>query len=287
MRSVSGGLVTLLNSQNVFTMADLYTFTMLDGTYYRWTAADRAITVGGIPFSAQGPVIERGTTRVTASLEVDTLDITLLVGDDPVLIGGVPLLAAAMNGAFDGARVKLERIFMPEPGDTSLGTVVLFEGAVAGVSPSSTRVELTIKSELEKLNTQLPHNLYMPACSHALYDAGCGLSRSNFTDTASVGASPSPTTLAFASGLSEADGYYDLGVVAFTAGANLGVRRAVKSYVGNVVTLALPLPHAPAEGDAFTIYPGCKKSLTVCKTKFGNSDRFRGFPYVPRPEQTI
>jgi uncharacterized phage protein (TIGR02218 family) len=34
-------------------------------------------------------------------------------------------------------------------------------------------------------------------------------------------------------------------------------------------------------GDKFRVSAGCKKTIAVCHTKFGNEDNFRGEPYVP------
>jgi uncharacterized phage protein (TIGR02218 family) len=60
----------------------------------------------------------------------------------------------------------------------------------------------------------------------------------------------------------------------------------VKSYVnaGGAVTVIYPWPFAPQNGDQFTIYPGCDKTLDTCTNKFGNRPRFRGFKFIPIPE---
>ena len=44
------------------------------------------------------------------------------------------------------------------------------EGLVTG-----TEVQLTINSDLELLNVQMPRNIYQDQCLHTVYDAGCGL----------------------------------------------------------------------------------------------------------------
>jgi len=290
MRYASGALISLLNGNTAFRMADLYTITLWDSTVYRWTDADLDLVLGGHTFTAavdQGtgtPLIERGGTRSSIGLEVDTLDLTLKAGQT-IQLGGVPLVRAALNGTFDGARVILERVFMPTWGDTSPGSVVLFEGNVAGCDPSSTSVKLTIKSELERLNTVLPRYLYMPACGHTVYSAGCGLNKTAWTVTGIVGAGATATSVP--SNRAEAGGYFDLGVMVFTSGPALGSRRGVRAYAGGLFVPSIPLPVAPQPGDTFTVCPGCDHSLGAkgCG-KFSNQTRFRGFPYVPRPETT-
>lgn len=286
MKTASGALTTLLAANNVFLMADLYTVTLVGGQISRWADCDISLVLGGNTFTAAGtggaPLLKRGKTRCVVGLEVDTLDLELLCGDGAAQLLGIPLVQSAANGALDGARIKLERVFMPKWGDTSAGSIVLFEGNVAGVEPSSTAVKLTVKSELERLNVQMPRHLYQPGCNHAVYDTGCALVKATYTVTGT--ATGTPTTTTIPSARAEANGYFNLGVLTVTSGAAAGARRAVKDFTGGTFTLALPLPTAMAPGDTFSVYPGCDKTRGTCNTKFANLGRFRGFPFVPRPE---
>lgn len=282
MKTASGGLIALLNSGAPFFMADLVTISMVDSTVLRWTGADTDLVSDGNTFSSQGPLIKRTGTRVVRGLEVDTLTLTLLAGESTQILG-IPLPLAAHNGAFDGATVTLERVFMPTWGDTSLGSIVMFEGNVAAVDPTPTDVRLVAKSELEKLNQPIPRNLFMPKCNHALYGAGCGVVKATYQVTGT--ATGTPTTTSIPSARGEAADYFRLGVLVMTSGQAAGSRRAVKAFSGGTFTPDIPLPVAPAAGDTFTVFPGCDHSTGAqgC-TKFANLNRFRGYPFVPRPE---
>lgn len=294
MKSAPGALITLLNSANKFLMADLYTITLFDGTVYYWTSADTAIVYppAGQSYSCavEGgttvPLIKRGATKTILGLEVDDLEIVLSQGGGQVLLGGIPLSMAAANGVFDGANVIVTRVFMATWGDTTPGGVVLFSGAVAHVEPTSTTVKLTLKSDLDQLLVAMPRNLFSPACTHALFDAGCGLTRASYVVAGTIAGSPTPTSSAFATNLTQADGYFQLGVLIMTSGPAVGARSAVKSYVNaaGALTLALPLKATPVAGNTFTIIPGCDKSQATCTAKFANLARFRGFPFIPKPE---
>jgi uncharacterized phage protein (TIGR02218 family) len=289
MKYAPGSLIALLNGNSVFLMADLYTITLRNAAVYRWTTADTDIVSAGNTFScasdngASVPLIERGPIRTARGLEVDTLSIKLNAGQT-VAMGGIPLVLAAHNGIFDGATVKIERAFMNTWGDTTTGVICPFEGRVSDVSPSTTEIALNVKSNLEQLATQWPRNLFMPQCSNAFGDAGCGFDVAGNTDTSAM--TGTPTATAFTASLPHGTGFYTLGYVTVTSGPSAGAQRAVKSWDGTTVVLALPLPQVPGVGNTFTITPGCDRQFTTCGTKFSNAGRFRGCPFVPVPETT-
>lgn len=288
MKTASAELIAFLNSSTAFIMADLWTVTTFEGTVYRWTSFGYPLTVDAQTFACppSAPIVNRGLTRSAIGLEVSTLALNLGVGDAGFAIGGVSLPLLAEQGFFDNATVLLERLFMPTVGDTSLGTVILFQGEVAQVETTSTSVALTIKSDMEKLSRQMPRNLFMPACVHVLFDAGCALTRASFLETGEVVAGLTPTALLFRTDLTEANGYFDQGAIEFTSGALNGVARPVKAYLNanGLTQLAVSLPQAPTVGDTFEIIPGCDKSMATCDTKFTNLEHYRGFPFVPPPE---
>lgn len=285
MKSASGPMIALLNSGDRFLMAQLYTLTTRAATY-RWTGGETDLVVSGNTFTSsvdQGgqPLITRGPIRNAAGLEVDVLEVTLYQGDTAQLTG-LPLAQAACNGTFDGARLKVERLIMPSWGDTSAGALLEFEGVVAGVDISSTKVVLHVKSDLERLNLPCPQTVIMPACPNSFGDPNCGKNLAALTVTGT--ATGTPTTTSVPSARAEAAGYFNLGVLQMTSGPASGARRGIAGFSGGTFTLAIPLPAAPAAGDTFTAYPGCDRSLGSCGTKWANQSAFRGAPFVPPPE---
>lgn len=283
MRTASAPLLALLNGSNAFRMCDLLQITLNDGTVLRYAGSDTEVTYAGQTYTtAVG--FQRERTRMTRSLEVDSLNITLLT-DGASTLAGVPFARAAADGSFDAARVKLMRAFF----DVSLGAlvdaIVLFEGEVADVDPGSTEVKMSVESELGRLNVKVPSNVIAPACNLTVFSAGCGVVKATFTSS-KVAASGCTTTTVIMTVDAQVNDYYRLGVVTFTSGANIGMRRGVKGYVASTktLTLTIPLPAAPTAGDTFNIYPGCDKTAAMCLARYNNLNRFRGFPYVPRPE---
>lgn len=277
----------LAAGNNVSFRADLLTITLRGGTVYRWTTSDIPLTVSGQTYGAFGsgaPLVKRGPFRQSARLSVDTLDLTLI--GNGYTIGGLSLALAGVRGVFDGARVQVDHLVMPSPGDVSLGPITSwFEGRVAGVQPEGPNLVLRIKSELEALNTLLPRFLVQASCGNHVYDSNCGANKVGFTFAGTVSSSTSKTIVASGVGITgKAAGYFDLGVIVFTSGALLGMRCAVASFASPTLTLALPLATLPANGDAFTVYPGCDRTKARCSAIFANLTRYRGFPHVPAPE---
>ena len=170
---------------------------------------------------------------------------------------------------------------MPTAGDTSLGTIILFSGRISDTEVSRTMAKITVKSELELLNTQLPRNLFQAGCLHTLFDNGCQLNKANYAVAGTVvnGSKTSINTT-----LGQGSDYFTLGTVKFTSGVNAGVARSVRYYANGSFVFALPLVTAPSAGDTFLAYPGCDKQQGTCSGKYGNLVNFRGFPYVPVPE---
>lgn len=285
MKTVSAPLLAHLQAGGPFVMADLYTVTLASGEAFHWADFDQDVVhpVNGYTYVATGPVLSRGKTRSVIGVNVDTLDVSLY-GRSSDLIDGLPLLSAARAGAFDGARLVLERAFL-SPAPTAVGVIHLFSGRFADVSLSRTEMQVRINSDAEAFNVQLPRNIYQPGCIHTLYDAGCGLARATWGLSSSVGSGS--TAAAINCGLSQAAGWFTRGYIKFTSGALLGVERTVKQYAPGSIGLFLPLPAPPAIGDTFIAYPGCDKLQATCSGKFANLPQFRGCPYIPVPETAL
>ena len=282
MRKASPELIALLNSEQQFRMADLFTITLNGGFVARYTSADTDLTYNGNTYKKF--LITRSRTRLSVGLEVDTLNITAHPGPAD-LLNGASWLAAVRNGALDGADVKLERVFMPTWGDTSLGTIVLFQGRVAEIEVSRTEVKITVKSELELLDIQLPRNFYQSGCINTLFDNGCGLQKALWgADGIVTGASLTQVSTNLTR--MESD-YFALGSISFTTGPNAGITRSVREFAGGVFVLAVPLVSPPRAGDTFTAWPGCNRLHDTCRNKFMNVLNFRGFPFVPDPEAAV
>jgi uncharacterized phage protein (TIGR02218 family) len=142
--------------------------------------------------------------------------------------------------------------------------------------------EVTVKSYLELLNVKVPRNAYAPGCSLNVYGPACGVSKASKTVTGTVAGSSGRAQLD--SALAQADGYFDLGTLTITSGANAGLSRTVRSYAGGSFDLILAFPNDIENGATFSVFPGCDKTRATCIARFNNLGRFTGTPFIPAPE---
>lgn len=279
----AGALAALLNSRAPLNKADLYTLTLQGGTVLRWSGADMVIS-GNSQTWVLGPGIQRSRVRFTVGLSVDSLDVTLtdILG---TTINGTPLLPFIAAGGLNNARLQLDRCFWGVNDTAPVGALLWFTGRVAEV-PSIDRYEarIVVKSDVELLDVMIPRDVYQPGCLNTVYDAPCGLSRASFTVTGAASSASTADRTTFNHGLAQAAGYFDLGVVRMTSGLNNGISRTVKKHTSGTLAVMPPWPFAVANGDSFSIYPGCDKQQATCSSKFSNLARFRGQPYIPAPE---
>ncbi|MDC4819013.1 DUF2163 domain-containing protein [Acinetobacter baumannii] len=285
MRYASPKLIALLDADQ-FIMADLYTITTIQGIEYRYTSYDTNLIVGGKEFIADGPLISREGTSLSLGIEVDNLSITI-ESNENTKFGDVPVTQAFHNGILDGARFKLERIFidMNTPTDTSAGTLVLFEGRIVEPELDRYGVKASVVSDVDGLKLQMPRNLYTPGCLNTLFDTACGLHSSDFAVNTIIGANSTPNRILCE--INQPQGWFTQGVVEFLEGVNVGVKRTVRLHETGALLLTLPLLEMPRIGEAIRIYPGCDKRLETCENRFNNRQRFRGAPFVPVPETSV
>ncbi|HEY2710061.1 MAG TPA: DUF2163 domain-containing protein [Caulobacteraceae bacterium] len=296
----AGATAALLNGGADFQMLDLWAITLNGGSVIRWHGgsgdpiqrADKAYVfaaAAGQPTIANGayalgPAIDRGKISTKLGLEVATLDMQISA-DVSDRINGAPLIPFAQGRGFDGATVVLYRAFLPAWGQPITGAVVAFSGRVTALKDvSRAKFTMTISAWTVLLNVNMGPDVFQAGCLNTHYDANCTLTPTNVPGTVAAGA----TTLAFNTSLASPDHFFDKGTITFTSGANAGLSRAVQSYVAasGAMTVAFPLPFAPAAGDAFNAVRGCLLTMADC-TAQSNLIHFRGQPFTPPAIQGV
>jgi uncharacterized phage protein (TIGR02218 family) len=267
--------------------ADLYTLTLLDGTVYRFTSYDLDLVHGGNLFVSTGLLFVRGRIRRAIGFKVDsmTLDVHSSAAQ---LMQGLPFLEFAHNGGLDGAGLLLERAAMPvdAPTDTSAGVIYGFEGSIQVNELTRDTCRMEVRSDMDLLNVMMPRTVYQPSCGHALFDAGCGLSKAAFEVAGTVSLN-SASQRVVATNLTQPSGYFNGGTLRFVSGENAGALATVLAYAGGVFTLMRPLIGEILAGDAVVACPGCPRTVAACSGVFANLANFGGQPHVPSPETAL
>lgn len=275
-----------LRSARDLCYADLYAFTLADGSVWRFTSADVPLSWGGETYRSRGMVIRREGFRTTLAVEVQTLALALVPDrEDPSLATFVEALDFT---PLRGARVTWRSWY----GDTWAAprfTVLEFAGRVSDVDDDEVTT-VHFASDLALLNTRMPRNIYSSTCLWELYEPGCGISRTDRTDTLVVAGGATPLAIPL-TGAPRLAGYYTGGGVRVASGPLAGHAASVQLHAApggaHVLRLATPLPAALAAGVTLSAWPGCDRTQDTCAAKFANLTRFRGMPYVPVPETAV
>jgi uncharacterized phage protein (TIGR02218 family) len=290
MKTATSGLKSFLAQYNQAAIAEVYTITLADGTVLYYTTADQDIVYNGYTFISSGFLMRRGA--ITEKCGTDVSEMKLNIYPTTLTIGSLGFVAACHNGIFDYAEVKLERLYFDYFGGTYKGSITKFDGLIVNeIIMERDHAEITVSSYSYLLGLNWPINLYESTCIWQLYSSPCGLSKASFTSSGAVATYAGNSLMSFYTNLSQADDYFDGGVIYFTSGANTGETRTINQHYNadGLISLIIALPNIPASGDTFTIYPGCDHQRSTCKNKFNNFDangyiRFRGFPFIPSPE---
>ena len=146
------------------------------GTILTYTNVDQPVVYNGATFSASGPLVQGLKYKARVGLEVDKQQITIAARPTD-LVTGAPFLNALRDGAFDGATVQRDRVFM-----TAIGGAVgrrrhavpgpRFDGRPGRAHQRDDHGRVAISSSS---TTTCRSNLYSPTCLHTLYDSGCGV----------------------------------------------------------------------------------------------------------------
>ena len=252
-----------------------------DGVVFGFTDHDRTLVFAGTSFEPESG-LTASEVRSGSDLSVDAQDAEGVLSSDRITETDI------LDGRWDNAEVELWRVNWAAPSQR----VLMRRGAIGQIR----RGRLAFVAEVRSLAHVLGQTVgrtFQATCDAALGDARCGV---DLDDPAYRGTGDVVAVLrdrAFiASGLAGfADGWFGLGALDWTSGANAGRRAEVLMHekAGSVVTLTLlEAPVRPiAEGDAFIIRAGCDKRLETCGAKFGNVANFRGFPHIPGQDAVI
>lgn len=281
MKEVNEVLRNHLNNDKYFMSCDLYELRLRSGVTYYWADSDADVSYNGQIYKSDGPIIVRDKIATNSTVSVDKMTVSISTNEQDK-IGGVPIMAVAHNGGFDGAQMTLKRAFFDD-NYTIIGAVGLFTGLCEVTQGGGLTLKLNVKSIVQKLNIEYPNRRYYPQCPFSVYSKECGVDISKFRKSGKVTALGSgPNSIRI--DISFTNGYYTAGGIDWITGPLAGQSTQILQSNDGVILYMSALEVSPRVGDQFYIYAGCNKTPTECKNKFNNWNRNRATPYVPLKE---
>lgn len=228
------------------TIVDCLTITLTTGQVFRLTNFDRDVVLSGVRFGSYGSRLKRGAIKNTRGVEQSSLTITIAPDSNssigqltapPPQVGSLSLTQALIAGLLREASVRLESVYNPVPqsdgsvSDNSWGSIIKFMGVVGPCSADRGKLTLQVVSRSQELQPMWPPFLIQSQCRWRLFDSGCTLNPANFQVSGSVLAGSTQSTIYHA--LTQKSGYFSLGRLTFTSGANNGVSVQIKTALGS------------------------------------------------------
>lgn len=269
MKPITPELLTHLQSE-VTSLATCWKLTRRDALVMGFTSHDCDIIFDGVAYlSANGfaPVKLVSNSDFSA-------DIMQLEG---AVDGEVITEADIKAGIYDYAEIE---VFMVNYNDLTQGKMSLRTGWLGEMKYGNGRFSAEMYG-LTQSFAQVIGELYSPSCRAKLGDARCGLDIADLTVTGVVTGVTS-NQIFVDSARTEDAGYFSMGKITFTSGANAGLEMEVKEYgAGGVISLVFPMSYVVEAGDGYSMQAGCDKSFGTCISSFSNAINFRGEPHVP------
>jgi uncharacterized phage protein (TIGR02218 family) len=120
--------------------------------------------------------------------------------------------------------------------------------------------------------------LTTPGCRASLGDARCKVNMAPFTVTGVMDSSGTDFFTLGDGARTEADGYFDEGVITLHY-ASGDLSYEVKAYVVGVLITKTPFAF-DAAGVSYTMTRGCNRHFATCRDTFANAVNFRGEPWL-------
>lgn len=174
--------------------------------------------------------------------------------------------------------------------------ITFFSGRVVSVKFKGEIAEVAVQNFGAILDRLIPQQTSRNPCNHILYDSKCGVIDGAFAITGVVdaisgdglqviidtGSNTIPNTgLELSAQLTADSSFFDGGFVA-RGSIELRMVRKLVDDTGNKATITVLFPfQILGLGTSLNMFAGCAHNLTTCDTKFDNSDRYGGFPFIP------
>lgn len=241
-----------------------------------FTDHDCDLVIDGLVYKAKG-TFEPTAAEAKTNLSVDNVNLKAIFSDDTL---DADLIA---RGAYDGAEILISIVnwySLPTRVDNPDEVIVIMRGNLGTASVTNMGYEVEARSIESKLHKSV-NNLVLPFCPYQLGDSDCTVdlvATANTNLTATVTAVTARNQFEIDTDYSSK--HLNYGIVEFTSGDNLGVRREILNYTHPELRMFESFPANIQIGDTVTITAGCDKTesaTTGCKL-YNNFVNFGGYP---------
>lgn len=255
-----------LGSGELTSLAFCWTLERRDGAGLGLTSHDQALVIGGTTFSPS-PAINPAAVRMRAGLEPQRGEVE----------GALSSAALSQHdleaGRWDGARVSLFAIDWEKPDGEQ---VKLVGGRLGPVSIKGEEFSAELVGAADLLSAPVCPET-SPECRAELGDRQCRVDLAGRRATFAI--------ISFTGGEIDLDRAVDdrflFGEACFLDGASGGWRSRIIALGPSTLVLRDVPMFAVASGCRVRVTEGCDKHFATCRTRFANSENFRGEPHLP------
>lgn len=272
-RVIPSGLLAVLES-DAMSLAICVKLTRADGTVLGFTSSNMPVSFGSVtylPTSSLSP----DSIKFTHSTYVDNSTVRGVLDDSRITSEDV------MSGKYSNCKILMYMCDMNDPG---LGQVLLFSGLLGQITVNNGRFDAEIRSQMSLLKQTVSESTSAACRVRALGDRQCGVNVAAISLSGKVVSVSSQLNFVFSS-TTNPTAYFDFGVLTCTSGANVGISREIRKHTKVATTAVIipreAFPYTVADGDVFTLKPGCDRTFATCVSKFSNQANFRGEPHLP------
>jgi uncharacterized phage protein (TIGR02218 family) len=252
------------------TLCHCWRLTLRSGEKIGFTDHDNTLNFDGTSFEAQAG-FTGSEIHSSIGLSIDNLEAT------GALKSGQLDDARLNAGDYDHAEIEIWRVNW----QNSMQRLLQRKGHLGEVTYGQGHFTAEVRG-LAHLMNQQKGRLFQFSCDATLGDVRCGVALAG----ASYQAYPTVTnvtdnTLTLAGLNAFADEWFSRGVVIFSSGRKLSIKRHRKFTNTSKLDLWGDLKFAVSPNEVITVQAGCDKQFTTCQSKFANTNNFRGMPHMP------
>jgi len=263
------------------TLAWCWRIERADGAIFGFTDHDQTLLISGTSFEPDSG-FSASEIRASADFSVDGQDAEGALRSDRITETDI------LDGRWDNAAIEVWRVNWEDVAQR----VLMRRGNLGQIRRGKQVFVAEVRSLTHFLNQPVGRT-YQYYCDAELGDTRCGvnLAAASYSGSGSVATVAGDRTFTTAGLGGFAANWFALGRVEWTSGANAGRRAEVSIHAITAGAAQITLIEAPVRvitlGDGFFIQAGCDKQFATCRSKFGNSVNFRGFPAIPGDDTIV